>query len=62
MIMEGSAPDAPISRFVLRMKGGDKGFLTNSADIWSPQSTRRRSDAGAERAESRSAAAPGCGV
>jgi hypothetical protein len=26
-------PDAPVSRFVLRMQGGDKGLLVNSRDI-----------------------------
>jgi hypothetical protein len=26
-------PDAPVSRFVLQMKGGDKGLLVNSQDI-----------------------------
>jgi hypothetical protein len=28
-----SVPDAPVSRFVLKMKGGDKGLLSNSRDI-----------------------------
>jgi hypothetical protein len=28
-----SVPDAPVSRFVLQMKGGKKGLLTNSTDI-----------------------------
>jgi hypothetical protein len=28
-----SVPDAPVSKFVLRMKGGAKGLLTNSTDI-----------------------------
>jgi hypothetical protein len=28
-----SVPDAPVSRFVLRMKGGKKGLLANSTDI-----------------------------
>jgi hypothetical protein len=28
-----SVPDAPVSRFVLQMKGGAKGLLTNSTDI-----------------------------
>jgi hypothetical protein len=28
-----SVPDAPISKFVLRMKGGSKSLLTNSTDI-----------------------------
>jgi hypothetical protein len=28
-----SVPDAPVSKFVLRMKGGKKGLLTNSTDI-----------------------------
>jgi hypothetical protein len=28
-----SVPDAPVSRFVLKMKGGKKGLLTNSTDI-----------------------------
>jgi hypothetical protein len=28
-----SVPDAPVSKFVLRMRGGKKGLLTNSTDI-----------------------------
>jgi hypothetical protein len=28
-----SVPDAPVRKFVLQMKGGDKGLLTNSTDI-----------------------------
>lgn len=28
-----SVPDAPVTRFVLKMKGGKKGLLTNSRDI-----------------------------
>jgi hypothetical protein len=28
-----SVPDAPVSKFVLKMKGGKKGLLTNSTDI-----------------------------
>jgi hypothetical protein len=28
-----SVPDAPVSKFVLQMKGGKKGLLTNSTDI-----------------------------
>jgi len=28
-----SVPDAPVSKFVLKMKGGAKGLLTNSTDI-----------------------------
>jgi hypothetical protein len=28
-----SVPDAPVTKFVLRMKGGTKGLLTNSTDI-----------------------------
>jgi hypothetical protein len=29
----GSVPDAPVTKFVLRMKGGAKGLLVNSTDI-----------------------------
>jgi hypothetical protein len=28
-----SVPDAPVTKFVLRMKGGAKGLLTNSTDV-----------------------------
>ena len=28
-----SVPDAPITKFVLKMKGGSKGLLVNSTDI-----------------------------
>jgi hypothetical protein len=30
-----SVPDAPVSRFTLKMKGGKKGLLQNSTDICS---------------------------
>jgi hypothetical protein len=29
----GSVPDAPVSKFVLRMRGGAKGLLVNSTDV-----------------------------
>jgi hypothetical protein len=29
----GSVPDAPVTKFVLQMRGGKKGLLTNSTDI-----------------------------
>lgn len=34
-------PDAPVSRFVLEMKGGSKGLLVNSEDLCSPKAQRK---------------------
>jgi hypothetical protein len=34
-------PDAPVSKFVLEMKGGKKGLLVNSEDLCSPEANTR---------------------
>ena len=59
-----SVPDAPVSRFVLQMKGGKKGLLTNSTDICrgSHRATARMKAQNGRRADLRPRLqASGCG-
>jgi hypothetical protein len=59
-----SVPDAPVSKFVLRMKGGRKSLLTNSTDICDQKhraAVRLVGQNGRERSLRAPLAAAGCG-